>query len=81
MCVLAGAWHWFSTMILPYIVDWLFVLFLGIFMALVSFIIDYFIEQIRKGYYQLCMCDLGVKFLRMFRHNATINLVSFAVSP
>jgi len=49
LLLLAGAWNWFSLNILPYIVDWVFVLLLGIFMALVSFIIDYFIEQIRKG--------------------------------
>ena len=56
--------------ILPYIVDWLFILQLGILMALLSFVIDYFIEQLGKGMYctyihvymyLVCMCT-GRKF-------------------
>lgn len=35
--------------ILPYVIDWFFVLILGILMAVLSFIIDFFIEQIRRG--------------------------------
>ena len=35
--------------ILPYVVDWAFILLLGILMALLSFVIDYLIEQLGKG--------------------------------
>ncbi len=46
---LTGMWNYVSTKILPYVIDWLFVLILGILMAVLSFIIDYFIEKIREG--------------------------------
>jgi len=38
-----------SNNVLPYVVDWLFVLILGILMAVLSFIIDYIIEKIGEG--------------------------------
>ena len=43
------AWKYIQLNILPYVIDWLFVLILGILMAVLSFIIDYLIEQIRRG--------------------------------
>ena len=43
------AWKYVQMNVLPYIIDWFFVLILGILMAALSFIIDYLIEQIRRG--------------------------------
>ena len=45
----SGIWNWVSNNVLPYVVDWLFVLILGILMAVLSFIIDYIIEKIGEG--------------------------------
>ena len=44
-----GAWNWMSTNVLPYIIDWMFILILGLLMALFSFAIDYLIEKINEG--------------------------------
>ena len=38
-----------STNVLPYIIDWMFILILGLLMALFSFAIDYLIEKINEG--------------------------------
>ncbi|CAI8002871.1 hypothetical protein GBAR_LOCUS3500 [Geodia barretti] len=41
--------RYFSEKILPYMVDWLFILVLGISMAFLSFVIDYLIDVIGQG--------------------------------
>lgn len=46
---LTGAWNWVSTQVLPYIIDWMFILILGLLMALFSFAIDYLIEKVDEG--------------------------------
>ena len=45
----AGLWNWLSTQVFPYIIDWMFVLILGLLMALLSFAIDYLIDNINLG--------------------------------
>ena len=45
----------FKKYILPYVVDWAFIFLLGILMALLSFAIDYLIEQLGKGISMLAM--------------------------
>ena len=45
----AGTWRYIQMKILPYIIDWLFILILGVLMATLSFIIDVFIDWISKG--------------------------------
>lgn len=44
-----GIWKWVNAKILPYVIDWVFVLVLGILMAALSFLIDFLIEKISQG--------------------------------
>ena len=44
-----GMRRYLSEKILPYMVDWLFILILGISMAFLSFVIDYLIDAIGRG--------------------------------
>ena len=44
-----GLWNWLSTQVFPYIIDWMFVLILGLLMALLSFAIDYLIDKVFLG--------------------------------
>ena len=46
---LIGMWNWLSTNVFPYIIDWMFILVLGMLMALLSFAIDYLIDKINEG--------------------------------
>lgn len=48
-------WKYLSTHVLPYIIDWFFISILGILMAVLSFIIDYLIEQIRRAHVVLSL--------------------------
>lgn len=43
-------WRYIQMKILPYIIDWLFILILGVLMATLSFIIDVFIDWISKAH-------------------------------
>ena len=54
-----GTWRYLGDNILPYIIDWLFVLILGILMACLSFILDFFISKITLGmlfHFQFELC-------------------------
>lgn len=54
-----------NAKILPYVIDWVFVLVLGILMAALSFLIDFLIEKISQGAVDLHSDDsyLGVRLL------------------
>lgn len=45
----AEVWKFLEVNILPYIIDWLFILVLGILMACLSFALDFFISKISLG--------------------------------
>ena len=48
-----GIYHKLKEDILPQIMDWTFLLLLGVAMALLSFILDYLIEKAGEGEYQV----------------------------
>lgn len=44
-----GSFNIFKTYVAPYVGDWLFILMLGLLMAVLSFIIDYLIQILGEG--------------------------------
>ena len=50
-----GIYHKVKEDVLPQIMDWTFLLLLGVAMALLSFILDYLIEKAGEGEYQLVL--------------------------
>ena len=56
MHMLTGMYHKVKEDVLPQIMDWTFLLLLGIAMALLSFILDYLIEKAGEGELEHYLC-------------------------